>query len=177
MHPYWFLPISHSNQKKKKRHRGEEREREGMNQPSLLKSLMNKFIHSFESELFREKVIKQRTKFILLNMSSSESPVTPAVSYRRTHVQCNAVWLSFDQNPLLSNIVNSALGQLDWTELEPKQSKPSKPAHVKRPMNAFMVWAQAARKNLTTNLSVVNNAQLSKTLGKLWKYDGCASLS
>jgi hypothetical protein len=36
-------------------------------------------------------------------------------------------------------------------------------------MNAFMVWAQAARKNLTTNLSVVNNAQLSKTLGKLWK--------
>jgi len=44
-----------------------------------------------------------------------------------------------------------------------------KPIHVKRPMNAFMVWAQAARKNLTTNLSVVNNAQLSKTLGKLWK--------
>ena len=37
-------------------------------------------------------------------------------------------------------------------------------------MNAFMVWAQAARKNLTSNLSVVNNAQLSKTLGKLWKY-------
>ncbi|CAF0907723.1 unnamed protein product [Didymodactylos carnosus] len=36
-------------------------------------------------------------------------------------------------------------------------------------MNAFMVWAQAARKNLTNNLTAVNNAQLSKTLGKLWK--------
>ena len=70
---------------------------------------------------------------------------------------------------LLSNIVTSALGQLDWAELEQKQPKPTKPIHVKRPMNAFMVWAQAARKNLTTNLSVVNNAQLSKTLGKLWK--------
>ncbi|CAF1219517.1 unnamed protein product [Adineta steineri] len=73
------------------------------------------------------------------------------------------------QNTVLSNIVTSALGQLNWAELEQKQPKPIKPIHVKRPMNAFMVWAQAARKNLTTNLSVVNNAQLSKTLGKLWK--------
>ncbi|CAF0866331.1 unnamed protein product [Rotaria sp. Silwood1] len=72
-------------------------------------------------------------------------------------------------NIVLSNIVTSALGQLNWAELEQKQPKPIKPIHVKRPMNAFMVWAQAARKNLTTNLSVVNNAQLSKTLGKLWK--------
>ncbi|CAF3419657.1 unnamed protein product [Rotaria socialis] len=72
-------------------------------------------------------------------------------------------------NIVLSNIVSSALGQLNWAELEQKQPKPIKPIHVKRPMNAFMVWAQAARKNLTTNLSVVNNAQLSKTLGKLWK--------
>ncbi|CAF3064960.1 unnamed protein product [Rotaria sp. Silwood2] len=72
-------------------------------------------------------------------------------------------------NIVLSNIVTSALGQLNWAELEQKQPKPVKPLHVKRPMNAFMVWAQAARKNLTTNLSVVNNAQLSKTLGKLWK--------
>ena len=55
------------------------------------------------------------------------------------------------------------MGQLNWAELEQKQPKPVKPVHVKRPMNAFMVWAQAARKNLTTNLSVVNNAQLSKT--------------
>jgi hypothetical protein len=36
-------------------------------------------------------------------------------------------------------------------------------------MNAFMVWAQTARKTLTNNLSVVNNAQLSKKLGQLWK--------
>ncbi|UJR29105.1 hypothetical protein I4U23_010319 [Adineta vaga] len=74
-----------------------------------------------------------------------------------------------NSNALLSNIVTSALRQFNWAELEQKQPKPAKPLHVKRPMNAFMVWAQTARKALTANLSIVNNAQLSKTLGKMWK--------
>lgn len=42
-------------------------------------------------------------------------------------------------------------------------------AHVKRPMNAFMVWAQAARRKLADQYPQLHNAELSKTLGKLWR--------
>ena len=42
-------------------------------------------------------------------------------------------------------------------------------AHVKRPMNAFMVWAQAARRRLGDKYPSLHNAELSKTLGKLWR--------
>ncbi|KAK3912530.1 Transcription factor Sox-10, partial [Frankliniella fusca] len=58
----------------------------------------------------------------------------------------------------------------DWTTV-PVTRRPGSPrrAHVKRPMNAFMVWAQAARRKLAEEHPQLHNAELSKTLGKLWK--------
>ncbi|BET02966.1 HMG (high mobility group) box [Nesidiocoris tenuis] len=44
-----------------------------------------------------------------------------------------------------------------------------KKTHVKRPMNAFMVWAQAARRKLAVEYPELHNAELSKALGHLWR--------
>uniref|UniRef100_A0AAV2KJS4 HMG box domain-containing protein n=1 Tax=Knipowitschia caucasica TaxID=637954 RepID=A0AAV2KJS4_KNICA len=72
----------------------------------------------------------------------------------------------------IRDAVSQVLKGYDWSlvpmPVRGSGSMKNKP-HVKRPMNAFMVWAQAARRKLADQYPHLHNAELSKTLGKLWR--------
>ena len=47
--------------------------------------------------------------------------------------------------------------------------KQAKEGYVRRPMNAFMVWSQQQRRQITAERPDMHNADISKRLGAVWK--------
>ena len=82
-----------------------------------------------------------------------------------------------DQSELslaIARAVTQVLESSDWRALSfPLQANAAKHSKaknaVKRPMNPFMLYAQAARKKLSNLYPDLSYAKLSKTLGRIWK--------
>lgn len=82
-----------------------------------------------------------------------------------------------DQSELgmaVAKAVTQVLESSDWRALSfPLQANAAKQSKaknaVKRPMNPFMLYAQAARKKLSNLYPDLSYAKLSKTLGRIWK--------
>lgn len=59
--------------------------------------------------------------------------------------------------------------QLPPPSISSQKKEAARPGHIKRPMNAFMIWSQIERRKITTADPIMHNAEISRNLGKRWR--------
>nr|CAB3266489.1 SoxC HMG transcription factor [Phallusia mammillata] len=68
----------------------------------------------------------------------------------------------------LNNLPDTKI-ELPPPSISSQKKLAARPDHVKRPMNAFMIWSQIQRRKIMEETPDVHNAEISRNLGKLWR--------